>query len=158
MTRRREQFGACFATAGIAPPAEGSPASEYLVAASEKGILSPINAVVDGCNASSLWGGLPISVVDADLLHGELRIAIAAEGASYVFNRTGQEITLTGLLCLHDEEGPCANAVKDAQRTKTHEETRAVRIVVWGSTELPGRAAEVAEVYRGWLERAGGSV
>ena len=73
-------------------------------------------------------------------------------------NPTGQEITLTGLLCLHDAEGPCANAVKDAQRTKTHEETTEILAVIWGTREVEGRSAAVAERFRGWIERLGGRI
>ncbi len=52
----------------------------------------------------------------------------------------GQTIDLSGLLCLFDAEGPCANPVKDAQRTKTSPATTQVRCVVWGTTALPGFA------------------
>ena len=143
---------------GYRPAGRGKPASEFLVQASEKEILSAINPPVDACNIASLWGGLPISVVDADLVEAPLSVAIPTEGASYVFNASGQEITLTGLLCLHDAQGPCANAVKDSQRTKTHPGTTRVLGVVWGTTELPGRAAQVAERFRELLEEAGATV
>ena len=143
---------------GYRPAGRGKPASEFLVQASEKGILSAINPPVDACNIASLWGGLPISVVDADLASGSLSVSIPPEGSSYVFNASGQEITLTGLLCLHDEVGPCANAVKDSQRTKTHPGTTRVLAVVWGTSELPGRASEVADRFRGLLTEAGARV
>lgn len=143
---------------GYRPAGRGKPASEFLVAASQKGILSSINVVVDACNASSLWGGLPISVVDFDRVTEPLKIEIAAEGSSYLFNRSGQEIQLTGLLCLFDAAGPCANAVKDSQRTKTHGETERVFAVVWGTRELPGRAVAVADRYREAIEAVGGQI
>ena len=50
--------------------------------------------------------------------------AVAPAGASYIFNASGQSMDLSGLLCLFDADGPCANPVKDAQRTKTGPETR----------------------------------
>ena len=56
-----------------------------------------------------------------------------------MFNSAGQEIDLEGLLCLHDANGPCANAVKDAQRTKTDAATTKVWIVIWGTKALAGR-------------------
>jgi DNA/RNA-binding domain of Phe-tRNA-synthetase-like protein len=143
---------------GYRPAGRGKPASEFLVAASEKGILSSINLAVDACNAASLWGGLPISVVDTALASPPWRIEVAAEGSSYVFNRSGQEISLTGLLCLEDSEGPCANAIKDSQRTKTHEGTRAVLAVVWGTTSLPGHAARVAARFEELLGPSGASI
>jgi hypothetical protein len=68
-----------------------------------------------------------------------------------VFNASGQEIDLAGLLCLFDAEGPCANAVKDAQRTKTGPATTRTLSILWGARALPGRAAEAAAWYRGLL-------
>ena len=65
------------------------------------------------------------------------------------------KIDVSGLLCLFDEDGPCANAVKDAQRTKTHDGTRRTLSIVWGTTAYEARLAEVASWYRGILEAAG---
>ena len=64
-------------------------------------------------------------------------------------------IDLGGLLCLLDAEGPCANAVKDSQRTKTSPETRRTLSLVWGSVQLPGLAAETGGWYRNLLDSAG---
>lgn len=119
---------------GYRPTGRGKPSSEYLVAAVAEGRLGAINAVVDIGNAVSLHSGMPISVVDRDLLVGTPRIAVPAMGTSYVFNASGQEIDVGGLPCLFDDIGPCANAVKDAQRTKTTPSTRRVLVVVWGCT------------------------
>jgi DNA/RNA-binding domain of Phe-tRNA-synthetase-like protein len=101
-----------------------------------------------------LHSGLPISVVDLDRIEEPLRIAIAAPDASYVFNRSGQEIELKGLLCLHDREGPCANAVKDSQRTKTSEHTRRTLSVVWGTRSLREQTLAAGAWYRQLLARA----
>ncbi len=140
---------------GYRPTGRGKPASEYLLGAAQKGELGSINAAVDACNVASLHSGLPISVVDLDLARAPLSIAIATAGSIYVFNRSGQTIELDGLLCLFDAEGPCANAVKDAQRTKTHEGTRRTFSVVWGTSELAGRAEVVARWYRELLAEVG---
>jgi DNA/RNA-binding domain of Phe-tRNA-synthetase-like protein len=142
---------------GYKPTGRGKPASEYLLAAAAEGPLPSINLAVDVCNAVSLHSGLPISVVDLDLAEPPLRIAIAPEGASYVFNAAGQTIDLAGLVCLFDARGPCANAVKDAQRTKTHAGTRRTLSVVWGTRTLAGRAQEVSVWYRHLLAEAGAS-
>ena len=144
---------------GYKPTGRGKPASEYLVRAAGEGALSSINASVDLCNAVSLASGLPISVIDFDLGVPPLSITIAADDASYVFNRSGQEIGLKGLLCLHDAEGPCANAVKDSQRTKTHEATRRTLSVVWGTNELErGRLQRTTSWYVELHERCGAEV
>lgn len=117
---------------GYRPTGRGKPSSEYLAAAAADGRLGSINAVVDVGNAASLHSGLPISVVDLDRLVPPLGVAVPAAGASYVFNRSGQTIDVEGLLSLCDAEGPCANAVKDAQRTKTDGGTTRVLVLVWG--------------------------
>jgi DNA/RNA-binding domain of Phe-tRNA-synthetase-like protein len=133
---------------GFKPTGRNKPASEYLIKAEANGYLGPINVVVDLCNVVSLHSGLPISVVDLDRVEGPLRVGIAEPGASYVFNASGQTIDIAGLLCLHDAQGPCANAVKDSQRTKTDEGTTRCLYLLWGTTALEGRAAEAAS----WAE------
>lgn len=140
---------------GYKPTGRGKPASEYLIRAVSEGALGSINAAVDACNVASLHSGLPISVVDLSLAKPPFRVGLAPEGSSYVFNQGGQTIELGGLLCLFDAEGPCANAVKDAQRTKTTPNTTSVLCVVWGTSALPGRAARTATWYRELLGLAG---
>jgi DNA/RNA-binding domain of Phe-tRNA-synthetase-like protein len=143
---------------GYKPTGRGKPASEYLVRAAGDGSLGSINAAVDACNAVSLHSGLPISVVDLDRAKAPFRIGIAPAGAQYVFNASGQTIDLSGLLCLFDAEGPCANAVKDAQRTKTNADTRRTLTVLWGAKALGDRTARAFAWYRELLERLGATV
>lgn len=143
---------------GYKPTGRGKPASEYLVRASGDGTLNTINAAVDACNAVSLHSGLPISVVDLDRAKAPFRVATAIQGDSYVFNASGQTIDLEGLLCLFDAEGPCSNAVKDAQRTKTDATTRRTLTLIWGTRELGDRTARAFAWYRELLERLGATV
>ena len=143
---------------GYKPTGRGKPASEYLVRAAGDGSLGSINAAVDVCNAVSLHSGLPISVVDLDRAKAPFRVGVAPAGASYVFNASGQGIDLAGLLCLFDAEGPCANAVKDSQRTKTQGDTRRTLTVLWGTKALPGRTEQAFSWYRELLERLGATV
>jgi DNA/RNA-binding domain of Phe-tRNA-synthetase-like protein len=140
---------------GFKPAGRSKPASEYLLKAGGDNMLSSINLAVDACNVVSLHSGLPISVVDLDRARAPLRVGIALAGASYVFNASGQAIDLGGLLCLFDAEGPCANAVKDAQRTKTTAETRRTLSLIWGTKSLAGRAVQAATWYRALLEQHG---
>jgi DNA/RNA-binding domain of Phe-tRNA-synthetase-like protein len=140
---------------GFKPTGRSKPAAEYLLKAAPEGRLGSINLIVDVCNVVSLHSGLPISVVDLDRARGPFRVGVAAAGSNYVFNASGQMIDLGGLLCLFDADGPCANAVKDAQRTKTGPETRRTLSLVWGTTELPGRAAQTESWYRSLLEQHG---
>jgi DNA/RNA-binding domain of Phe-tRNA-synthetase-like protein len=140
---------------GYKPTGRGKPASEYLLRAVGEGALSSINLAVDACNVASLHSGLPISVVDLDRARPPLRVAVAGKGAQYVFNATGQVIDVEGLPCLFDAEGPCANAVKDAQRTKTHAGTRTTLSLIYGARALGDRTARTVAWYRELLQRAG---
>ena len=140
---------------GFKPAGRSKPASEYLAGAGE---LPRINAAVDACNVASLHSGLPISVVDLDLIEGPLAIRIAPAGTSYVFNPSGQTIDASGLVCLFDAAGPTGTPVKDAQRTKTHAGTRRTLSVVWGTTALPGRTAIATRWYRELLGAIAGVV
>ena len=140
---------------GYKPTGRGKPASEYLVRAATEGALGSINPAVDACNAVSLHSGLPISVVDLDRARGPFRIGVAPTGASYVFNASGQEIDLEGLLCLWDADGPCANAVRDAQRTKTSAGTLRTLSVIWGCAGCDERLRDAERWYRALLEQVG---
>jgi DNA/RNA-binding domain of Phe-tRNA-synthetase-like protein len=140
---------------GYRPTGRGKPAAEYLIKAATEGILQPINVAVDVCNAVSLHSGLPISVVDLERAQAPFQITIAEEGQSYAFNASGQTIDLAGLLCLSDASGPCANAVKDAQRTKTHEGTMRTLSIVWGAKSQGERTERALAWYRDLLDRVG---
>ncbi|MDP6946655.1 MAG: phenylalanine--tRNA ligase beta subunit-related protein [Myxococcota bacterium] len=143
---------------GFKPTGRSKPASEYLIKAADQGFLGPINLAVDVCNVVSLHSGVPISVVDLDRTVEPLRVRLADEGASYVFNASGQEIAISNLLCLHDAQGPCANAVKDSQRTKTDGDTSRCLYLFWGTRELEGRAAEATAWAATLLEAHGAQV
>jgi hypothetical protein len=134
---------------GFKPTGRNKPASEYLIKAVDQRLLTSINVAVDSCNAVSLHSGLPISVVDADKVKEPLSVGVAPEGSEYVFNATGQVLKLDGLLCLFDSEGPCANAVKDSQRTKTSESTTRTLSLIWGTNALPDRSEKVG----GWYQQ-----
>jgi DNA/RNA-binding domain of Phe-tRNA-synthetase-like protein len=93
--------------------------------------------------------------VDLGRAHGPFRIGVAPTGASYVFNASGQEIDLGGLLCIFDADGPCANSVRDAQRTKTEPATTATLSVIWGCAGYEHRLADAGRWYRALLEESG---
>ncbi len=140
---------------GFKPTGRSKPASEYLRKASAEGQLGSINAAVDVCNVVSLHSGFPISVVDLDRAEAPFRVGLAAADAAYVFNASGQEIDIGGLLCLFDAAGACANAVKDAQRTKTSETTNRTLSVVWGVVAEAPRVEAATRWYRTLLEELG---
>lgn len=140
---------------GYKPTGRGKPASEYLLRAASEGTLGSINLAVDACNAVSLHSGLPISVVDLDRAEPPLQIYVGKAGDQYVFNASGQTIDLEGLLLLADAQGPCANAVKDAQRTKTQAETTRTLSILWSTRGLSDRVQQAASWYRALLAQAG---
>jgi DNA/RNA-binding domain of Phe-tRNA-synthetase-like protein len=143
---------------GFKPTGRSKPASEYLLRAADEGKLSAINPAVDTGNAVSLHSGLPISVVDPDALDPPLRVAVAAPKSSFVFNHSGQVIDVSGLVCLHDASGPCANAVKDAQRSKTSQATTRTLSLIWGTSALPGRSRATLDWYVELSNSLGASV
>ncbi len=143
---------------GYKPTGRGKPASEYLVKAVTNGKLGQINPIVDTLNIVSLHSGLPISVVDlanCNFESGSLRVGIAPESSEYVFNASEQTIKLDGLLCLFDDDGPCANAVKDSQRTKTSDSTTESLVVIWGTNELPSHSQKTCDWFRQLIESQG---
>jgi DNA/RNA-binding domain of Phe-tRNA-synthetase-like protein len=147
----RTEVRALLRHGGFKPSGRSKPASEYLIRAVEQGALGSINLAVDACNVASLHSGLPISVVDLDKAQAPFSISIVAQGESYVFNATGQVLDLGGLLCLHDAIGPCANAVKDCQRTKTDASTTRTLSVVWGVRSQASHVDATAAWYRSLL-------
>lgn len=140
---------------GYKPSGRGKPASEYLLNSAAEGPLQPINLAVDICNGVSLHSGLPISVIDVDKAVKPFQIAVATAEMRYVFNRSGQEMTLQGLPCLFDSQGPCANAVKDSQRTKTDETTQNTLAIIWGVRGLPQQTIRTRDWYLELLSRSG---
>ena len=79
-------------------------------------------------------------------------MAIAPENSEYVFNASGQTIKLDGLLCLFDDEGRCANAVKDSQRTKTNDATKQSLVVIWGSAQLVDHSSKTESWFQELIE------
>ena len=140
---------------GYKPTGRGKPASEYLVGAATAERLGSINAAVDACNVVSLHSGLPISVIDLDRATAPFSIDVPEDGAEYVFNASGQTIRLSGLLCVFDAEGPCANAVRDSQRTKTHAGTTRTLSVIWAPDSLAEHRDRAVAWYRQLVESLG---
>lgn len=140
---------------GFKPSGRSKPASEYLVRAAGTGDLHPINGAVDVLNAVSLHAGMAIGVIDLNLCKPPLHVAIAQAGEHYVFNASGQDMELKGLICMYDQEGPCANPVKDSQRTKTTADTTDTLTIMWGSTDDPQRTLDAAQWYRQLLTELG---
>jgi DNA/RNA-binding domain of Phe-tRNA-synthetase-like protein len=143
---------------GHKPAGRGKPASEYLVRAVDRGELDSINIAVDVCNAVSLHSGFPIALVDLDRARPPFRVGPGDPEATYVFNASGQEMSLKGLICLSDADGPCANPVKDAQRTKTDGGTTRTLTVMWGVAGYEDRLSKAVGWYGDLLGRLGAAI
>ena len=143
---------------GYKPTGRGKPASEYLIKAVAEGRLGSINRCVDALNIVSLHSGFPISVVDLDKVAQPLSIKTAKPETSYIFNAGGQEIQLGGLLCLFDSDGPCANGVKDSQRTKTSDATTRTLSIVWGTEVMAEKVMAAAQWYAELLRLVGAEI
>ncbi len=141
---------------GHKPTGRGKPSCEYLVRARGEGKIPSINLAVDTCNAVSVHSGLPISVIDLDRATAPFEVRVAGD-ESYVFNASGQEISLKGLLCLCDATGPIANAVKDCHRTKTSPETTRTLTVIWGPSLHEQHVQATQAWYRALLEEYAGA-
>jgi len=121
---------------GYKPAGRGKPSSEYLLRSYQESSFPKVNLAVDIGNIVSLYSGIPVSVVDLSRMTEPFSINLARQGESYQFNPSGQTIDISGLPCLYDASGACANAVKDSQRTKTDIFTTQTLSVIWGSTAI----------------------
>jgi len=149
---------------GFKPTGRSKPASEYLAGVATTGgpeAFPRISNLVDINNLVSLRTGWPCSLIDLDLAgtHAfEVRFGLRDE--TYVFNRAGQSIDVTGLICLARAGGePIANPVKDSMATKTHEGTSRVLFVTYASNRVASvaKVREVLAEVGGLLRRHGGA-
>lgn len=120
---------------GFKPTGRNKPSSEYIANAAARGAFPRINGVVDVANLVSVESGLPISLLDLDRARADapgLEIRLGYPGESYVFNASGQEIEVAGLLSVARIGGPAVgNPVKDAMVAKTDAATRNVVALVY---------------------------
>jgi DNA/RNA-binding domain of Phe-tRNA-synthetase-like protein len=139
---------------GFKPAGRQKPASEYLAQAAREGRFPAINGPVDCNNLLSLETGLPISLLDADELGGGSIVRICGAGESYVFNASGQEMDLSGLLCVCAADGtPLGNPVKDSMRGKLKDGTRRLAGFIYAPLGVysPGTLSALGERFAGML-------
>jgi DNA/RNA-binding domain of Phe-tRNA-synthetase-like protein len=116
---------------GYKPSGRSKPAQEYLLrTVSDEGALPTISNAVDLINVVSLQSGLPISLVSLDRVGDQLVLRYGQPGESYVFNRSGQELDVKGLLCLcaaeADGSRPVGSPVKDSMLAKVDQTDRRI--------------------------------
>jgi DNA/RNA-binding domain of Phe-tRNA-synthetase-like protein len=147
--RRREDFPPAplknavrdlLRTGGFKPSGRSKPASEYLAQAVKEERFPFINNLVDINNYISLSSGLPASLLDLASTGERLALRYGAPGEKYIFNETGQEIDLAGLICLCRVDGaasrPVGNPVKDSMEAKLRPATKAVVGVVFAPASV----------------------
>ncbi len=120
-------------TRGYKPAGRGKPASEYLAGMARKGAFPVISTLVDVNNLVSLESGLPISVLDLGKFDGAPVLRFGGDDDSYVFNPSGQEIGLRGLITVCDGDTPRGTPIKDSMATKVNEATATVLAVIYGT-------------------------
>ena len=133
---------------GYKPAGRQKPASEYLAQAAREGRFPSINGPVDCNNILSLETGLPISLLDADIVGPDPLIRICGAGESYVFNAAGHEMDLAGLLCACKMDGsPLGNPVKDSMAGKITDGTTRLAGFIYAPRALytPSSLALVGE-------------
>ena len=149
---RRQAIRRLLRSGGFKPSGRNKPAQEYLLrTVVEAGSLPAISNAVDLINLVSLRSGLPISLVSLDRIAGPLVLRVGAEGEKFVFNRTGQELDVAGLLsiCAAGPAGsePVATPVKDSMRAKVTEQDHHLLACIYASHD----AVSSAELSR-WAE------
>lgn len=148
---------------GFRPAGRNKPASEYLAGRAAKDAFPFHTNLVDIGNHVSLLTGLPVSVLDIDRALGggdSLEIRYGREKESYVFNPAGQEIDLTGLLCVARPGGPAlGNPVKDSMDAKVVPETNRLIAAVYACRTTADHAEleEILERFAALLERHAGA-
>jgi len=139
------------------PAGRSKPSSEYLLSAALQNDFPLVNGPVDVNNAVSLEWGYPASIFDMELSGSAFLLRRGQAGESYVFNPSGQVISLEDLLCVCRLEAgnwiPCGNPVKDAMATKIEESTRDVAAVIYApvseaSVDLAAAAERFAILLR----------
>lgn len=148
-------------TGGFKPSGRNKPASEYLAQAAREDRFPFINNLVDVNNLISLASGLPISLLDAEPIGSSLRMRFGDEGERYVFNASGQEIDLKGLICVCAGESnePLGNPVKDSMRGKLKDSTSGVVGVIYSPNtgEWPTILEKHLKEFESWLQEESGA-
>ena len=123
---------------GFRPAGRNKPASEYLAQAAREGRFPRINNLVDVINLLALESGLPISLLDLNAVGPSAEIRYGREGEKYVFNASGQELDLAGLICVCRTDPaastPLGSPIKDSMAGKITDQTTGVLAVIYGST------------------------
>ena len=141
---------------GFKPSGRNRPASEYLMRdLAEAREFNYINNLVDINNMLSLRHFLPMSVLDADKFTGDPQLRLGREKERYVFNPSGQDLDLTGLIVTADFYGGDSRAlgspIKDSMAGKLTNETRTALAVVYSHPQL-STERQMEDILAEWCE------
>jgi len=118
------------------PTGRGKPASEYLFRTTQEGNFPRINTLVDINNYISIKYVLPISLWDLDKAGtNEFVFKPGTKEEEYVFNSSGQTISIADLLCGYGvtdgKEQAILNPIKDSMHTKTDANTTKIGVAIY---------------------------
>ncbi len=117
---------------GYKPSGRNKPASEYLLRTVSEDNFPFINNVVDINNYFSILWELPISTLDLNQTGDNIVIKVGLQGEKYIFNKSGQELDLKGLITVcNSKEEPLGTPVKDSMLGKTTENTSDIVVVIY---------------------------
>jgi len=118
------------------PTGRGKPASEYLFRTTQEGNFPRINTLVDVNNYISIKYVLPISLWDLEKAGtNEYVFKPGTKEEEYVFNPSGQTISIADLLCGYritdGKEQAIVNPIKDSMHTKTDASTTKIGVAIY---------------------------
>jgi DNA/RNA-binding domain of Phe-tRNA-synthetase-like protein len=158
---RREAVRAMLRLGGFKPAGRNKPAQEYLfrtITETDTNTLPMILNAVDALNVISLQSGLPISLLAVDRTGPQVIVRYGEPGERFVFNRSGQELELEGLICVCSAAGsgtlPLGTPIKDSMLGKVTELDRQVLAVIYAPSthvspdELGRWSRELATAFR----------
>ena len=137
---RRQAVRRMLRAGGFKPSGRNKPAQEYLLrTAAEAGQWPVILNAVDVLNVVSLRSGLPISLVAlARAGTDAAAFATANRARQFVFNQSGQELDVEGLLSICRDEG--SRTIPWARRSKTRNLPRSWSVITtsWPASSRRG--------------------
>lgn len=159
----KEGIRALIRRGGFKPSGRSKPSSEFLAQAAREGRFPWINNLVDINNFLSLDSGLPVSLLDLDVVGDAVTLRYGRSGERYIFNASGQSIELEGLISVcagaGPSEVPIGNPVKDSMAGKIKVQTRAVLGVVYACKQVLARdeMLQIVERFGKLLQVFGGA-
>lgn len=143
--RLREGVRALLRRGGYKPSGRNKPAQEYLQRCLREGTGLPvIFPAVDVLNATSVWIGLPISMLGLRYFPDGLQVRLGLPGESFVFNAAGQTLEVEGLIVACGGEQadiPLGSPVKDSMAGKIEASDRDLICLIYAPADAVSEEA-----------------